>query len=67
MLLKSFFTEPKTRISSEALALSGDLIELFIQESLARTAAEAKKIGRSEAVIEDFESILIQLTLDFAG
>ncbi|BHF58000.1 Centromere protein X [Sparganum proliferum] len=67
VLLKTFFTESKTRISSEALALSSDLIELFIEESLARTASEAKKVGRSEAVIEDFESILIQLTLDFAG
>ncbi|KAM3185903.1 hypothetical protein ACTXT7_005428 [Hymenolepis weldensis] len=54
-------------VSKKATYLSVELIELYINEAFERSVALAKKSGRNTVSIEDFESILIQLTLDFAA
>lgn len=66
-------------VSKKATYLSAELLQLYINgwliiivttlpsEAFERIIASAKKSGRKEARIEDFESILIQLTLDFAA
>ncbi|CDS39889.1 hypothetical protein ECG_02010 [Echinococcus granulosus] len=65
-LLRSLLVEQKTKFSKKATHLSVELLQLYIN-AFERIVALAKKSGRKEARLEDFESILIQLTLDFAA
>ncbi|VDK34594.1 unnamed protein product [Taenia asiatica] len=65
-MLRSLLSEQKTKFSKKATYLSVELLQLYIN-AFERTVASAKKSGREEATLEDFESILIQLTLDFAA
>lgn len=66
-LLKSLFTDKKTKISSDALVLSDYLITLYAEETLLRSISTAKRSKKEEVSIGEIEVNLVQLFLDFSA
>ena len=64
-LVKSHFTDPKTKISSEASELIPKVIELFVKEGLHRALKEAKAEQLEVVELRHLEKILPTLLLDF--
>ena len=64
-LVKGHFTDPKTKISSEASELIPKLVELFVKEGILRSIKEAKDEQLEVVELRHLEKILPTLLLDF--
>jgi len=64
-LLSLSFKEEKTRISPDALKLMTNLIQLFIEEAIARAEIQAGNEAATSVEVDQLEKILPQLLLDF--
>ncbi|KAH3863364.1 centromere protein X-like [Dreissena polymorpha] len=64
-IMQQYFKDEKTKMNTEALSLLTEVITIFVQEAITRTAKQAKKDGEDEVTLEQFEKILPQLLLDF--
>ena len=64
-LLSLSFKEEKTRISPDALKLMTNLIQLFIEEAVARAEIQAGNEAATSVEVDQLEKILPQLLLDF--
>ncbi|PIK56024.1 putative centromere protein X [Apostichopus japonicus] len=64
-LLQRHFQDPKIKVTNEAVALTTELLRIFVQEAALRSAEQAK--DESSVVVEQkhLEKILPQLLLDF--
>lgn len=60
-----FVDKDKTKISSDAVKLTSEVIKIYILEALERAAQQAKRQDESEVAAEHFEKILPQFLLDF--
>ncbi|CAI9568444.1 unnamed protein product [Staurois parvus] len=64
-LLYLYLEEGKTKVSSDALLVMAELLNVFVHETAARAARQAKSEDLLEVDIEQVEKILPQLLLDF--
>ena len=64
-LVKGHFTDPKTKISSEASELIPKLVELFVKEGILRSVKEAQNEQLEVVELRHLEKILPTLLLDF--
>ncbi|XP_005989116.1 centromere protein X [Latimeria chalumnae] len=64
-LLSLYFTDDKIRVSSDAVLLMKEMVNIFVREAAARAAKQAHAEDSIVVDIEHFEKILPQLLLDF--
>ncbi|XP_062503348.1 centromere protein X-like [Corticium candelabrum] len=64
-LLYLFFKDKKTKVGSDALALTAEMLRIFVCEAAARSAQFAKADSSSVVMVEHLEKTLPQLLLDF--
>ncbi|KAM9296642.1 centromere protein X [Gastrophryne carolinensis] len=64
-LLHLHLEEEKTKVSADALLLIGELLRVFVHETAARAARQAKSEDLTVVDIEHVEKVLPQLLLDF--
>ena len=66
VVVKLGFTDKdKTKMSSDAVRLTSEVIKVYILEALERAAQQAKRQDTTEVTPEHFEKILPQFLLDF--
>ena len=65
-ICKSGFVLDKTKMSSEAVKLTAEMIKIYVIEALNRSAEQAMKSGDSEVKMEHLEKVLPQFLLDFS-
>lgn len=64
-LLALSFKEDKTKVSSDAVVLVGEMLKVFVEEATRRSVKQAINEDCDTVNIEHFEKILPQLLLDF--
>ncbi|XP_057204439.1 centromere protein X [Triplophysa rosa] len=64
-LLTLSFKEDKTKVSSDAVVLVGEMLRVFVEEATRRSVKQAINEDCDTVNIEHFEKILPQLLLDF--
>ncbi|XP_067280536.1 centromere protein X isoform X3 [Pseudorasbora parva] len=64
-LLTRSFKEDKTKVSSDAVVLVGEMLKIFVEEATRRAVKQASSEDCDTVDIEHFEKILPQLLLDF--
>eukprot|EP00088_Acartia_fossae_P068207 TRINITY_DN8603_c0_g1_i1.p1 TRINITY_DN8603_c0_g1~~TRINITY_DN8603_c0_g1_i1.p1 ORF type:complete len:110 (+),score=24.38 TRINITY_DN8603_c0_g1_i1:328-657(+) len=65
-LCKMFFSNEKTKLNSEPLLLTTELMRIYTLEAYQRAARQADSEGCDSVTAEHIEKILPQLLLDFA-
>ncbi|CAH1116608.1 unnamed protein product [Phaedon cochleariae] len=63
--LKTKFANQKNKISDEAVELVAEITKILVIETAARAIKQAKLENRSRVSLEQVETILPQLMLDF--
>ncbi|XP_072259491.1 centromere protein X [Pyxicephalus adspersus] len=64
-LLHMYLEEGKMKVGSDALLVIAELLKIFVHETAARAARQAKSEDTELVDIEHVEKILPQLLLDF--
>ena len=64
-LVKSHFTDPKTKLSPEAAHLIPKIVELFVKEAVHRSLKEAQSEQTELVDLRHLEKILPTLLMDF--
>ncbi|XP_038227409.2 centromere protein X isoform X7 [Dermochelys coriacea] len=64
-ILHLHFKDDKTRVSSDALLLMAEMLNVFVREAAARGARQAQAEDLDRVDIEHVEKVLPQLLLDF--
>ena len=64
-LSKMEFKSEKTKYSNDALAMTTELMKIYVIEAANRAATQAKKEGNEVVELEHLEKILPQFLLDF--
>ncbi|TFK05837.1 prothymosin alpha [Platysternon megacephalum] len=64
-ILHLHFKDDKTRVSSDALLLMAEMLNVFVREAAARSARQAQAEELDRVDIEHVEKVLPQLLLDF--
>uniref|UniRef100_A0A8C3SDQ8 Centromere protein X n=1 Tax=Chelydra serpentina TaxID=8475 RepID=A0A8C3SDQ8_CHESE len=64
-ILQLHFKDDKTRVSSDALLLMAEMLNVFVREASARGARQAQAEDLDRVDIEHVEKVLPQLLLDF--
>ncbi|XP_055039003.1 centromere protein X isoform X1 [Misgurnus anguillicaudatus] len=60
-LLTLFFKEDKTKVSSDAVILVGEMLKVFVEEATRRSVKQAMNEDCDTVNIEHYEKILPQL------
>ncbi|XP_022188615.1 centromere protein X [Nilaparvata lugens] len=63
-ILKKTFTEPKTKISDDAVRVLAEVLRLYTIEAALRSGVQASREASSTVSINHIEKILPQLILD---
>nr|XP_008195980.1 PREDICTED: centromere protein X-like isoform X1 [Tribolium castaneum] len=63
--LKSTFANPKTKITDDAVDLMTELSKFIVVESCLRAAKQCSSQNRTTVTLNDMESVLPQIMLDF--
>ncbi|XP_053902793.1 LOW QUALITY PROTEIN: centromere protein X [Malaclemys terrapin pileata] len=64
-ILHLHFKDDKTRVSSDALLLMAEMLNVFVREAAARSTRQAQAEDLDRVDIEHVEKVLPQLLLDF--
>uniref|UniRef100_A0A452IC28 Centromere protein X n=1 Tax=Gopherus agassizii TaxID=38772 RepID=A0A452IC28_9SAUR len=64
-ILHLHFKDDKTRVSSDALLLMAEMLNVFVREAAARSTRQAQAEDLDKVDIEHVEKVLPQLLLDF--
>lgn len=65
LILTNHFKEEKTRLTSDAVSMLKNLMELFVDEAIQRACRQAELESSGKVDIEHLEKILPQLLMDF--
>ncbi|XP_044263192.1 centromere protein X-like [Tribolium madens] len=64
-VLKSNFVNPRTKISDDSVDLVTELSKYIVVESCLRAAKQCSTQNRTTVTLNDMESVLPQIMLDF--
>ncbi|KAL5473678.1 hypothetical protein EMCRGX_G028194 [Ephydatia muelleri] len=64
-LMKANFKDKKTKLNTDAVKLSAEVLYIFVLEGVYRSASQAQAEGAVEIDVQHFEKILPKLLLDF--
>ncbi|XP_066262616.1 centromere protein X-like [Euwallacea similis] len=64
-LLRSKFTNPKSKISVDAIHIITELARTMVIEAAARACYQAQLEEKTVVTLDNVESILVQMMLDF--
>jgi len=62
---KMEFTSEKTKYSNEGLAMTTEMLRIYVLEAAHRAASQAKSEGSQVVELEHLEKVLPQFLLDF--
>ncbi|XP_019879470.1 centromere protein X [Aethina tumida] len=63
--LKTKFSNPKTKISDDALEIVCEISKALVLEAAYRSAKQASSENKTVVTVENVEAVLSQLMLDF--
>ncbi|XP_063068603.1 centromere protein X [Engraulis encrasicolus] len=64
-LLNKSFKDTKTKVNSDAVTLTSEMLQIFVEEASRRALKQATAEDSQQVEVEHFEKVLPQLLLDF--